>query len=67
MRVGGTYMYDFLVFQQLLPNLQAVPTGFALVLPNGTLAAAAGQQSLGTLALRLRSELVWWQAPVVVP
>ena len=50
-RVGGTYMYDFLVFQQLLPNLQAVPTGFALVLPNGTLAAQPGNNLLGTLAL----------------
>lgn len=50
-RVGGTYMYDFLVFQQLLPNLQAVPTGFALVLPNGTLAPQPGNNLLGTLAL----------------
>ena len=46
-RVGGTYMYDFLVFQQLLPNLQAVPTGFALVLPNGTLAPQPGNNLLG--------------------
>lgn len=50
-RLGGTYMYDFLVFQQLLPNLQAVPTGFALVLPNGTLAPQPGNNLLGTLAL----------------
>ena len=50
-RVGGTYMYDFLVFQQLLPNLQAVPTGFALLLPNGTLAPQPGNNLLGTLAL----------------
>jgi hypothetical protein len=50
-RMGATYMHDFLVFQQLLPNLQAVPTGFALVLPNGTLAPQPGNNLLGTLAL----------------
>ena len=51
-RVGGTYMHDFLVFQQLLPNLQNVPTGFALVLPNGALASPQpGNNLLGTLAL----------------
>ncbi len=51
-RLGGTYMYDFLVFQQLLPNLQAVPTGFALVLPNGSLVSPQpGNNLLGTLSL----------------
>ncbi len=51
-RAGGTYMHDFLVFQALLPNLQNVPTGFALVLPNGTLAQPQpGSNLLGTLAL----------------
>ena len=42
-------MYDFLVFQQLLPNLQAVPTGFALFMPNGTLVTPQpGNNLLGT-------------------
>jgi hypothetical protein len=51
-RLGGTYMHDFLVFQQLLPNLQNVPTGFALFLPNGALATPQpGNNLLGTLAL----------------
>ncbi len=51
-RVGGTYMHDFLVFQNLLPNLQQVPTGFALVLPNGSpLTPQPGNNLLGTLAL----------------
>jgi TonB dependent receptor-like, beta-barrel len=56
-RAGATYMHDFLVFQQLLPNLQNVPTGFALLLPNGTLASPQpGNNLLGTLA---PSQLNW--------
>lgn len=48
-RAGGTYMYDFLVFQQILPNLQNVPTGFKLFAPNGT-SVTPGTNLLGTLA-----------------
>lgn len=48
-RLGGSYMHDFLVFQNLLPNLQNVPTGFALFQPNGTLVTPQpGTNLLGT-------------------
>ena len=65
-RVGATYMYDFLVFQQILPNLQAIPTGFDLVEPNGTpFTPQPGNNLLGTLALT--SSQAPWQAntPVI--
>ena len=45
-RIGGSYMHDFLVFQNLLPNLQQFPTGFALYTANGEPGdATAGHQS----------------------
>ena len=65
-RMGGTYMYDFLVFQNLLPNLQAVPTGFALVLPNGTLVSPQpGNNLLGTLSLATNAVNWTGTGPVV--
>lgn len=65
-RLGATYMYDFLVFQQLLPALQAVPTGFALVQPNGSLVTPQpGNNLLGTLALATNSVNWTGTGPVV--
>lgn len=58
-RVGGTYMHDFLVFQNLLPNLQNVPTGFALYQPNGTVVTPQpGTNLLGTFS-PAGSQLNW--------
>jgi hypothetical protein len=52
LRVGGSYMYNFFVFQRILPNLQAIPTGFALTLPNGSIVSPQPGGNLnGTLAL----------------
>src|SRR4029077_14196344 len=66
-RLGGTYMHDFLVFQQLLPNLQNVPTGFALVLPNGALASPQpGNNLLGTLNLSGGTQINWTGTGTVV-
>ena len=51
-RAGASLMNDFLVFQQLLPNLQNVPTGFALYNPDNSLVTPQpGNNLLGTLAL----------------
>ena len=65
-RAGATYMNDFLVFQQILPNLQAIPTGFALIQPNGVpVSPQPGNNLLGTL--QLATSQIPWQAntPVV--
>jgi hypothetical protein len=62
-RAGATYMNDFLVFQQLLPNLQNVPTGFALTNINGSLVTPQpGNNLLGTLALST-STVNWGTKP----
>jgi hypothetical protein len=64
-RVGGSYMYDFLTLVNVVDQLQDIQTGFALYQPNGTLAPTPGSNLVGTLALT--GSQISWQAnqPVV--
>lgn len=69
-RLGGSYMYDFFIFTRILPSLQAIPTGFALVEPNGSLAPNPGDNLDGTLTFtgtNTATSPIKWQSntPVV--
>ncbi len=51
-RTGATYIYDFFPFTSILPQLEAIPTGFALYDASGTPLPSTPNGSLnGTLAL----------------